>query len=388
MPLLIEVVTDSFFRERDLVVVIASSTTMTLFGKRSSTEDGPVTVSYLLAFMVFPYAIGIYLSNQNLPFFQDLWSQVTVSPRILSAVPLKDLDDCYNRFVVKMHGGKHPMDQDKPFDNLQLVLHRNGDAIPCGNTGSVDVQAAFRGTIEEMGQCPTDFNNKYQWESLLTRTLHRLVSTCPSLEPERTSDEGFLGFCDMGEARTPIQLDHELLVPIQQSSSSSYWPCHFHSREGIRISAPQLLAGMARAARRSGGDDDCTSETCPRQLHLYAVPAGRMFQFAASHVGEIIRLPHIRGGDPTQPVYLQVLSTSPRVFDLFNFFTKEEGDDLVAGSLQESRDSHRIKRSSTGTSGYTLNRRRTSESGFDSTSPISIRLKRWVSRRISFLRCG
>lgn len=48
-----------------------------------------------------------------------------------------------------------------------------------------------------------------------------------------------------------------------------------------------------------------------------------MFSILLSGMKEIIPLPHVQGGDPDKPVYLKVLSVSPRVFDLVNFFSKE-----------------------------------------------------------------
>jgi hypothetical protein len=116
----------------------------------------------------------------------------------------------------------------------------------------------------------------------------------------------------------------------------------------------------------------------PRELHLYAVPAGRVFMFAPAHIGEIIHLPHVTGGDPKKPVYLEVLSVSPRVFDLVNFFSKDESATIVERALEETSESHRIKRSSTGAVGYTVNSGRTSESGFDTNGPTAMTLKKYV----------
>lgn len=50
------------------------------------------------------------------------------------------------------------------------------------------------------------------------------------------------------------------------------------------------------------------------------------------------------------PPRSRLQSTSPRVFDILNVFTKEEADELVARALAETSPSHRIKRSTTGTS--------------------------------------
>jgi prolyl 4-hydroxylase len=163
----------------------------------------------------------------------------------------------------------------------------------------------------------------------------------------------------MGEARTPILLDHNKLVAVD-----NYLPCHFHNQYGVRVTS---LKALVDSPRRDDADN---------KMHLYAVPAGRVFMFAASHIGQIIPLPHVTGGDPTKPVYLEVMSLSPRVFDLHNFFTREESADLVDRALKETRESHRIKRSSTGASGYNINPTRTSESGYDTSGATAVAIKK------------
>jgi hypothetical protein len=98
------------------------------------------------------------------------------------------------------------------------------------------------------------------------------------------------------------------------------------------VTSLQQLAELALRAGEVGektvecetsADGMCSSVSPLLPLHLYAVPAGRVFMFAPNYIGEIITLPHVRGGDPSLPVYLRVLSLSPLVFDLVNFFSKE-----------------------------------------------------------------
>jgi hypothetical protein len=209
----------------------------------------------------------------------------------------------------------------------------------------------------------------------------------------------------MGKEKTPILPDHSKLIPINinttmtnaESATSSYLPCHFHDAHGVRITSFPQLAELVRkisrdesssknpqdaaAAAAAAASSSSTETSRPRTLDVYAVPAGRVFLHAAAYVGQIIPLPHVRGGDPEQLVYLQVLSTSPAVFDLHNFFTKQEAEQLLAWAMAETRESHRIKRSSTGASGYNLNERRTSESGFDTSSPTSMAIKRYVRKK-------
>lgn len=370
--------------------------------------------------MALPYLIGLYGSTRNLTVVQDFlvpWlvpltaaNTGAVSVNRRTSVPMKDLDNCYQRLVMKMHRGRDKRHQDDPFADLSIVLHRNGEIVPCGNTtstsNSINIMQAFKAVLEQMKECPTDFGDKYQVESLLTRLLHQIVGKqCASEEKDRSSSLGFYGYCDMGPSKTPILKDHDRLVPIYDTSSSSdsdsesgsmFLPCHFHIRAGQRVTSLSHFANLARHATAPStlSKEECTSddegqETCvaagggvetttkvqPRELHLYAVPAGRVFMFAPSHIGESIHLPHVKGGDPNKPVYLEVLSLSPRVFDLVNFFSKDESKTIVDRALSERSESHRIKRSSTGAQGYTVNNQRTSENGFDTNGPTAMTLK-------------
>jgi hypothetical protein len=97
--------------------------------------------------------------------------------------------------------------------------------------------------------------------------------------------------------------------------------------------------------------------------------------FAPSHVGEIFYLPHVQGaGD--KPIYLEVLNLEPRVFDVFNFFSREESKELVDRAIAETKESHRIKRSTTGAQSKSVNSRRTSESGFDTHGRTAVKVKK------------
>lgn len=261
-------------------------------------------------------------------------------------------------------------------DGVQLVLHRNGDVVGCGM--NPDFLSQIRITMMGLpGECPIAFT-KYETESILTSAFHQSMLSCPSEEDDRTQEEGFLGYCDMGEAKTPILLDHDRLVPVvtEDDPDNEYLPCHFHSREGVRVTSFQklmlLIVNEYRRIPETRCGDESDEETCmntneddEKEVHLYAVPAGRTFMFAPAFVGEEFDLPHIQGADPNGRVYLKVLSLSPRVFDIFNYFTRDESAGLVEKAIAEKSDSHRIKRSSTGASGYNINTRRTSESGFD-----------------------
>jgi len=122
--------------------------------------------------------------------------------------------------------------------------------------------------------------------------------------------------------------------------------------------------------------DDTTTE-----LHLYAVPAGRVFMFAPAYVGEMFDLSHI----PTEvPLKLEVLSLSPVLFEIYDFFSHKEGDILIDHILNEEDENMKLKRSSTGATGYTVNSQRTSEGGFDTTSPIAVELKKRCFELLGF----
>lgn len=311
-------------------------------------------------------------------------------------------EPCWNQFLrslgAKEQAALNELMEASGSGAAKVLVHRNGVTDVCGE--SPDILSVLKTTLSlySAHECPKTFD-KYQMESILTSTLHQSLqksASCVSEEVDREEGEGFLGFCDMTPEKTPILPDHEKLVPIvlagnDSASSLTYLPCHFHTREGVRVSSFQslitFLSDMWKeqqtnqsCAAGEGEDGVCGEEANknnkPTSLHLYSVPAGRVFVFAPSFVGEFFDLPHIEGADPTLPVYLEVLSLSPKVFDIFNFFTKEESDGLVTKAMAEKSESHRIKRSSTGASGYNVNTRRTSDSGFDTHGKTAVAVKK------------
>ena len=295
--------------------------------------------------------------------------------------------------------------------------------------------------LYHLGQACPDFTNKYHVESFLTRVFVHLLShassqvaVCHSEDDDihkhrNTRHFGLYDYCDMGEEMTPILLDHNKLIPntIIQSSSTNdgtmsphrtytFLPCHFHTENGLRVTSLLQLTGLLRQSKTNTitttttgttaestetepnnclitpeGEETCptitsnvpTTNTLAQQqqqlgLHLYAVPAGRVFMHVAAYIGQEIPLDHVPGADPNERVYLKVLSVSPAVFDLYNFFTKDESNELVQRALSETKESHRIKRSTTGTGEHHVNTRRTSESGFDTDGATSILIKKYV----------
>jgi len=150
------------------------------------------------------------------------------------------------------------------------------------------------------------------------------------------------------------------------------------------------LEGESNKCQIASSEGERGTQTCiPNEqknldgIHLYAVPAGRVFMFAPVFVGEIFHLDHVTGSS-NKHIYLEVISLEPRVFDIFNFFNREESKDLVNRAMAEKSKSHRIKRSTTGASTNSVNSRRTSESGFDTSGKTAIKIKQRCFEALGF----
>mmetsp|Transcript_7565 Transcript_7565/g.17164 ORF Transcript_7565/g.17164 Transcript_7565/m.17164 type:complete len:683 (-) Transcript_7565:217-2265(-) len=321
-----------------------------------------------------------------------------------------------------------------PFHGVDMVVHRNGEPDPCSRQHVEIEETDNAGTalsstsrallhaanvLREGKNKPLDMYTKYDLDAALTHALvwgtgeksllqgqgyscaptweeekKHYMDTAPHLKNKRMSS--MVKFCDMGFDKTPIQLDHEKLIRVPELLSL---PCHFHTREGLRITSLEQLAQLSRDAKVPAGE--CTEEernvdgTCGtvengndstggrKELHLYAVQAGRQFLFAPKYVGEIFELPHVKVPQ-NLPVWLEVMSLSPRVFDVFNFFDREESAAIVDKALKETSDTHRIKRSSTGAKGYNVNSQRTSENGFDTHGKQAQAVKRRCMNILGF----
>ena len=267
--------------------------------------------------------------------------------------------------------------------DLGLALHRNGDADPCGTLPADP--SVFEDALKTFDVCLDSFD-KFQFESWLTRVMNH-VTGCEPNDLKHPIAPGFLGYCDRGPAKTPLLTDHHRLVRVP---STNTLPCHFHTREGVRITSikqfKNLLTTSKTAPTCLPGDEDCAGGGHSSQkpsLHLYAVAAGRVFMFAPKFVGEVFELPHVTG-DRGAPISLKVLSTNPRVFDVLNFFSRDESTNLVNRALKETSETHRIKRSTTGAQGKSVNSRRTSESGFDTHGQVAIEVKRRCFKILGF----
>lgn len=338
------------------------------------TSSSASSSAFLLAAVVVLFVLGWTLSPQFIS--KDFFVRLAASknaPLEPSTIVRRTLSPSC----------KSKLSKALPSDLLQglgLVLHRNGEPDPCGSLPAD--MTLFEDALVSFDVCLDSFD-KYAFESWLTRVMNH-VSGCESTISKKTIAPGFLGYCDRGPAHTPVLSDHDLLVRIP---STNTLPCHFHTREGVRITSVKQFRDLLTVSKAAQtclpGDENCGDRPSVASLHLYAVNAGRVFMFAPKFIGEIFELPHVTG-DKGAPISLKVLSTEPRVFDIFNFFSRDESTDLVNRALKETTESHRIKRSTTGAQGHAVNSRRTSESGFDTHGKVAVDVKKRCFKILGF----
>lgn len=241
-------------------------------------------------------------------------------------------------------------------DLFTAKIHRNGENKSCGEA-TVSLKSLHQAAAR-LGDCSNAEIDKYHVESILTQVLaNALGEKCSNAEGYETPATGFLGHCDWGPEHTVVQLDHQTLVPVPPYNTL---PCRFYTREGLRISSFQQLSELLE-----------NSST----LHLYAAPAGRVFMFAPSHVGEVFELHHVKDS-MGQSLALEVLSMDPRLFDIRNFFSEEEAQALIDKALAETSASHKLHRSTTGTVGGSVFEKRTSENAWDTHGKLAQEIKR------------
>lgn len=263
-------------------------------------------------------------------------------------------------------------------EEISFAVHRNGDPEACG-VASSSVQSMLQALAAQQQDCKKPLD-KYQVESFLTEFLaNELLGGGCGLSPEDANNDvegGLLSYCDMGPEKTVIQNDHSKLVRVVSSNSL---PCRWFTREGLRISSLQQLGELAKRAAEKDAQDCVEEETCAARntVHLYAAPAGRVFMFAPSFVGETFTLSHVKDADG-KTVSLEVLSLEPRVFDIFNFFNQKESSELVEKALGETSETHKFHRSTTGTSGASIFNKRTSENAWDTHGTTARTVKRYV----------
>jgi len=351
----------------------------------------------ICSYFLVPYAIGLLLSAYVFPNDAVVASTATATKQATTTGNIKNLKPV-----------QIPALETDPFSGLKIRLHRNGETDACGETviSGEDMEiakamrssAAFVPTFSPEARPST---NKYSVDAILTHAISSKLmakDSCgiaPNPEPSnrrtakiwdmwyhgastRPWDSEFLKFCDMGDERTTIQTDHEKLVKIPASvenTNAVSYPCHFHTREGVRVTSFEQLADLARLKKSSCANDDYASCSAEPTLDLYAVQAGRVFMFATSYVGETFKLPHITNPQGRK-IVLETLSLSPRVFDIHDFFTGEESDAIVDKALTETAETHKLKRSTTGASGRNVIATRTSENAFDTHSKNAQAVKR------------
>lgn len=267
-------------------------------------------------------------------------------------------------------------------DNFQLVLHRSGEPEPCGiATYNKDAfQTALTSVLKGKG-CKAKAVNKFELEATLTAFFRAQLDTteCGSLD-NATAPVGLTGFCDMGPDRTTIQPDNSRLVRHNGDEETGNLPCRFFTREGKRFSRIEEIVEFAQKALETSKNCDDEDQTCASgpALHLYAVPAGRMFMFAPSFVGEKFILDHVEGStdeeDP-KPIVVETISLNPRLFEIYDFFSKEEARHLIRKVLMEKDEDLGLHRSRTGATSKTIYHKRTSENAWDTKGTVSMRIK-------------
>lgn len=228
-------------------------------------------------------------------------------------------------------------------ENIKFAVHRSGEPDACAIFPmTIDT---FGGALSQQRLCDEENLDKFGIDSVLTAfVMKNSGGSCGHLGDHQPLDEGdyvhsFAEFCDAGLDETPIQADHSLLVPVFETNTL---PCRFYTREGRRIETLALLSSLTRIAKESASSCSNSDQTCSDGpiLHLTAVPAGRVFMFAPSHVGEkfVVDLTHGQG-----PVVVETLSVHPRVFELHGFFTREESEHLIHKNYRTISDSVQLQ---------------------------------------------
>eukprot|EP00559_Dactyliosolen_fragilissimus_P002478 CAMPEP_0184865724 /NCGR_PEP_ID=MMETSP0580-20130426/18819_1 /TAXON_ID=1118495 /ORGANISM="Dactyliosolen fragilissimus" /LENGTH=640 /DNA_ID=CAMNT_0027365023 /DNA_START=48 /DNA_END=1967 /DNA_ORIENTATION=- len=379
--------------------------------------------SRVLTVAALPYILGIVFSSKFLSSLSNIDDEFVFEGSVASAV-LDDADELLQgdstsnnekNNIAAAYMERHP------YEGVSLFIHRNGEAEACGTSSPsiMGISEALKLAVIDSHINPLDVSkSKYIVDIILTKASSYLLnsSECgpegvPDSIPKRkrrswgrnrhkqevkTSTRSIFQFCDMGVHHTPILPDHDTISPVTDTDGTYILPCHFHTREGVRINSLTQLAQISQEAKeksRAHIDEKCSSEengvpapTCASitpELHLYAVPAGRVFMFAPSYVGEVFELPHVSVSSG-MPVSLKVISLSPKVFDLINFFDKNESSDIVQKAIAETSDTHKMKRSSTGATGYNVNNHRTSENGFDTHGATAMKIKKRCMKALGF----
>lgn len=221
----------------------------------SKGVEKPGLPRFLLLWIFVPFIVGYFVARIHLDTVEsfvkpylDHFLPKTASfindHRILHSAVGADADalnaiisDCVEKKLSKALFPRGNTMDVSIFENVTIGIHRNGESESCGQTSKPFYEAlksAVEAHVRDFQQCPSF--DKYSTESLLTRALREMLGkSCPSPESDRSDSLGLYGFCDMGEARTPILQDHMRLVPIsvKQSNNAAFLPCHFHTVSSV-----------------------------------------------------------------------------------------------------------------------------------------------------------
>jgi hypothetical protein len=255
--------------------------------------------------------------------------------------------------------------------DLHIAVHRNGEAHPCGFAVLNPLNLAQ--TTSELNMTK-NAPNKYQTEAILTQSfINELGPLCGKVDANNKTT-GLTGWCDMGPSRTVIQNDHERLEKIANGNL----PCRFYTREGRRIQSFDVLTQLANDAK-----EKCTNDACDSELHIYAVPAGRFFMLAPSHVGETFVIDFVEES-LYDTIVIQTLSVEPRVFEIHDFFSPDEAQELIDKALSETSETHKFHRSTTGATDGKVFSQRTSDNAWDTHGKLAKKIKRRCLAMLGF----
>ena len=103
----------------------------------------------------------------------------------------------------------------------------------------------------------------------------------------------------------------------------------------------------------------------------WAVPTDRLFIWPTFGIGHTVTVRDVLSPVAGKAITLETISREPKIFRLLNFFSEEESVELIKTALAATEEQYRLKRSSTGASGYNPDSFRTSENAFDTSSEVS-----------------
>lgn len=112
---------------------------------------------------------------------------------------------------------------------------------------------------------------------------------------------------------------------------------------------------------------------------VYLVAPGLHFMWPFVELGH--RVVVASNASPTkEPVIIESVSDSPRMFRLHNFFDEEEADMLIKRTLEIDDPSSKLQQSTVGPSGSKkqTSKHRTSENAFDTVSDTAVRIRKRV----------